>query len=994
MPSLPSLDDLPGASSVLGLLRRVGATAVNATDVLAHGGFVTDEQYSPYEVVSTHRVHKLRRYFPDDVPPDAPVMLLVHALMISGDVWDISPDTSAVAALHGMGIDVWTIDFGWPEREPGGLERTLTDHALALSDAVDEVSAATGRDVVLGGQSQGGMFCYQVAAYRRGANIDSLITFGSPVDTRAPMGVPMSPENAAVLARAYLASGLARRISIPGWAMRAATQMLTPIGVAQGKAQWYANLHDRERLLPRERLRMYLDGQGWTAYAGPAFAELLEQFMVHNRMLEGGFVFRDRLVSLADIDVPILTVVGSADLLATPPAVRAIRRAAPRAEVYELNVPIGHFGIIGGARARKLTWPTVGGWIHWRDGQGELPAALVPADRVEEWDADALSGIRRWFGTAADLSVGTAVSAISGAVGAVRGAEDLVRAGVDQLARLGELGDVGSETRISLGLLLDEAARRDPGAIVYAFGDRVIRHGDFKRRVDSIVAVMLGLGMRPGERIGVRMASRPSLLSALAAISRLGATAVLLRPDGELARELALGRVTRLVTDPENVPVTAVTDLPCSVLGAGSNRDDLPGHVIDMEAIDPDRVRVPAWYRPNPRNAEDLAFVLFTGSGAGTREMLITNRRWALSARGAAEAAGLTATDTVYSVAPLHHSSAILHAMAGAIASGARLALASDPDPDTFWSEVRRYGATHVSYTWTSLRAITDRPPHANEPDHPIRVFMGSGLPRGLWRRVAERFAPARVVEVYASAEGEAILANPSGEKVGSVGRPLPGTPEVRVVDYALASGPHGSSSAGSVSRGIVTDADGYARPSAPGEVGLLVVRGRGSARQDVVPLRNLVEPGDSWLATGDLFTRDEDGDLWFVDHVRSLITTADGPVLPSVVSGTLEAVPGVALATAYGVGDDRNDGNEVLVGAVRPLPGARITGDALARAVRVLPRAQRPAFVQSVRIPTTTWARPDVASLRRGGVPAPRRNVTVWCLAADGETYEELPRA
>ncbi|MCD2197657.1 AMP-binding protein [Actinomycetospora endophytica] len=976
---MPSLEDLPGPSSVMGLLRRAGATAVNATDLLVHGGFVTDEQYSPYEVVSSHPVYKLRRYFPDEVPPGAPVMLLVHALMITGDVWDIAPDTSAVAALHGMGIDVWTIDFGAPEHEPGGLERTLTDHALAVSDAVDEVSAVTGRDVVLGGQSQGGMFCYQVAAYRRGANIDSLVTFGSPVDTRAPMGVPMSPETATTLAHAYLSSGLARRISIPGWAMRTATQMLTPIGVAKGKAQWYLNLHDRERLLPRERLRMYLDGQGWTAYAGPAFAELLEQFMVHNRMLEGGFVFRDRLVSLADIDVPILTVVGSTDLLATPPAVRGIRRAAPRAEVYELNIPIGHFGIIGGARARKVTWPTVGRWIHWRAGEGDLPEELVPANRIEEWNPGELSTVRRMIGAAADLSVGSAARAISVATGALRGAEELVRAGVDQLARLRELGDVEPGTRISLGLLLDEAAQHDPGAIVYAFGDRVIRHGEFKHRVDSIVAVMLGLGVRPGERIGVRMASRPSALSALAAISRLGATAVLLRPEGDLAREIRLGQVTRLVTDPENVPEAEAEGVSCYVLGAGSERGDLPGYVIDMEDLDPERVRVPAWYRPNPREAADLAFVLFTGTGAATRDMLITNRRWALSARGAAEAAGLTATDTVYSVTPLHHSSAILHAMAGAIASGARLALASGPDPDTFWDEVRRYGATHVSYTWTSLRAITDGPPHPGEPDHPIRVFMGSGMPPGLWRRVAERFAPARVVEVYASAEGEAILANPDGGKVGCVGRPLRGTPEVRVVDYALAS------------EEIVTGPDGYALQSRPEAVGLLVVRGRSSSRHDAVPLRNLFDVGDVWLSTGDLFTRDADGDLWFVDRVRNVIRSVGGPVLPSVVSRALEGVPGVALATAYGVLDD--DAGEVVVGAVRPLPGARLDAEAIERALRDVPRSQRPAYVQSVRIPTTAWARPQVESLRRAGIPTPRDRVTVWRLAADGRTFERLGR-
>ncbi|MEV6895585.1 AMP-binding protein [Kribbella sp. NPDC051137] len=949
------------------LLRRVGATAVNAVEVLRHGGFETGDDYSPYKVVSSNRICKLRRYFPDDLPADAPVVLLVHPLMITGDLWDIDPRTSAVAALHAQDIDVWTIDFGRPEHEPGGLERTLTDHALAVSDAVDEVRAHTGRDVVLGGQSQGGMFSYQVAAYRRGDGIDSLITFGSPVDTRAPLGVPMAPETAATLARVWLWSGLARRISIPGWAMRGGTQMMTPVGVVKGKAQYYLNLHDRERLLPHERRRQYLEGQGWTSYSGPAFAELLEQFLVQNRMLEGGFVFRDRSVSLADIDVPILTVVGTKDLLGTPQSVRGIRRAAPRADVYELTLPIGHFGIIGGNTARRITWPTVAGWIRWRAGLDERPEAIVPAELIEDPGPVEPSTVRKVIGWTADTGVTVGARTVSTASEAIKSAQAVARAGVDHLPRLRDLGDLKPGTQISLGLLLDEAAKRAPESVVYAFGDRVIRHGEFKYRVDSIVNGMLSLGMRQGMRIGVLMNSRPSAFSTLAAISRLGATAVLLRPEGDLETEVRLGQIGWLISDPSNARDQALPGVTWCVLGVGGEDRELPAHVIDMERIDPAQVRVPRWYRANPRTASDIAFVLFTGDGAATRDILITNRRWALSALGAAQAAGLTASDTVYSVTPLYHSSAILHAMAGAIASGARLALAGE---GAFWEEVRRYGATHVSYTWTSLQPIVDAPPSPGERNHPVRVFMGSGMPGGLWSRVAERFPGVRIVEVYASAEGDAILANRTGTKVGSVGRPLPGTPEVRVVEYGLAS------------QRLVIDSDGYARETRPGAVGMLIVRGDGSVRRNAVPLRSVFEPGDSWLATGDLFTRDADGDLWPMGHASTLIQTPSGPVPPSVVSQALEAIPSVGLAAAYGVGSGE------IVGAITPLPGARVSAADLGRAVSTLPPEQRPAYVQSLEIPLTAWSRPRIGPLRDAGLPRPAGDRTVWKLGANGKTY------
>src|ERR1700754_2654784 len=113
-----------------------------------------------------------------------------------------------------------------------------------------------------------------------------------------------------------------------------------------------------------------------------------------------------------------------------------------------------------------------------------------------------------------------------------------------------------------------------------------------------------------------------------------------------------------------------------------------------MERIDPDQDNVPGWYRPNPHRAGDVAFVLFSGEGAGTKALHITNRRWALSALGTASAAALKPGDTIFSVTPIHHSSTLLMSIGGAVASGARFAISSAEDVDTFWAEVRRYGAT------------------------------------------------------------------------------------------------------------------------------------------------------------------------------------------------------------------------------------------------------------------------------------------------------------
>ncbi|MBV8216816.1 MAG: acyl-CoA synthetase, partial [Solirubrobacterales bacterium] len=233
---------------------RVGAAAQNALEVARFGGLATDDEPSPFELVAEERVFKLRRYYAG-TNDDAPSIVLVPPLMLTAEVYDVSRRSSAVTILHEHGIDPWVIDFGAPEREKGGLERTLGDHVLAVSEAIDRVRSETGRDVHLGGYSQGGMFVYQTAAYRRNDGLASLITFGSPVDTRqgAPFGIPgqLAVEVAEVLALAFRGGG------VPAWFSRNGFLLLDPVKSVRNRIEFLLQLHDREALLPRERQRRF-----------------------------------------------------------------------------------------------------------------------------------------------------------------------------------------------------------------------------------------------------------------------------------------------------------------------------------------------------------------------------------------------------------------------------------------------------------------------------------------------------------------------------------------------------------------------------------------------------------------------------------------------------------------------------------------------------------------------------------------------------------------
>ncbi len=623
-----------------------------------------------------------------------------------------------------------------------------------------------------------------------------------------------------------------------------------------------------------------------------------------------------------------------------------------------------------GSTATATTWPAVAAWAKWRAGGGELPESIKPVEETEPQLEGAGVGTRLGVGLelAAGVGGGLARSVADAAGRTVGGIRVLAEELTGQLPRLARLGRLEPQTRVSLGLLLDEQARKAPDADFFLFEDRAYSHEAVKGRVDNVVRGLLSLGVRQGEHVGVLMSTRPSGLSVVAALNRLGAVSVLMRPDGPVAHEAELGQVTRIVADPELAARAreARPEAEILVLGGGGDERELGGGVIDMERIDPDAVEPPAWYEPNPGRASDLAFVLFTGEGERTRANRLTNGRWALSAFATASAAALSDADTVYAVTPIYHPSGLLMSVGGAIAGGARLAIARDFDPTTFWAEVRRYGVTVASYTWTMLREIASAPEDAAEHHHPVRLFIGAGMPRGLWRRVGRRFAPATVLEFYASTEGEAILVNLSGEKPGSKGRPLPGSAEVRLAAYDVAEGR------------LRERPDGFAVECRPGEVGMLLTRRRGVVSTSESPLRGLFEPNDAWLATGDLFRADEDGDLWLVDNVAALIRTEHGHVASFPIIDALGDLDAVDLAVVYGVPAPGSE-HSLAIAAVTVRRGFELDAAAVSEAMAALPGELRPDIVHVVdEIPVTTWYRPSTAILRAAGVPERRE-----CLGA-----------
>jgi putative long chain acyl-CoA synthase len=277
------------------------------------------------------------------------------------------------------------------------------------------------------------------------------------------------------------------------------------------------------------------------------------------------------------------------------------------------------------------------------------------------------------------------------------------------------------------------------------------------------------------------------------------------------------------------------------------------------------------------------------------------------------------------------------------------------------------------------LHDLVTAPPHPGERHHGVRLFIGSGMPLGLWRRVQDRFRPARVLEFYAATEAGAVLANVSGAKPGAMGRPLPGSAEVRVAAYDVEAAQY------------LMDEHGFAIQCEPGEVGMLLCRVQDGSPSAGTQLRGMFQRGDAWLEIGDLFRRDGDGDLWRVDGITEVIHTRQGAVFTGPIRDALYGLPAVDLAVAFGLAPSGAE-REIAVAAVTLREAGELRPRDITAALAVLEPHQRPAIVQVVdEIPVTTWFRPLTGPLRERGLPQPGQGLGAWFLDAERGAYRPL---
>ena len=301
---------------------------------------------------------RLYRYRAVSGTPGAVPLLIVYALVNRPYMMDLEPDRSLIRGLLSRGLDVYLIDWGYPDG--GDRFTTLEDYLQGqLVGCVDEILKVRGLDALnLLGVCQGGVFSLCFAALHP-ERVRNLITMVTPVDFHTSTD---------------LLSKWARKIDVEAWVGQAnvsgdvLNQLFLALMPFRLSHQKYVDLL---RVPPdRARIENFMRVERWIYdspdQAGAAFREFVVWFYQQNRFVRGGLEIGGRSVDLRNVDLPILNLIGTRDHLVPPASSRALRALAGSHDFTTLELDLGHIGMYVSARAQRQVPAAIGDWLAAR----------------------------------------------------------------------------------------------------------------------------------------------------------------------------------------------------------------------------------------------------------------------------------------------------------------------------------------------------------------------------------------------------------------------------------------------------------------------------------------------------------------------------------------------------------------------------------------------------------------------------------------------------
>ena len=305
-----------------------------------------------------------------------------------------------------------------------------------------------------------------------------------------------------------------------------------------------------------------------------------------------------------------------------------------------------------------------------------------------------------------------------------------------------------------------------------------------------------------------------------------------------------------------------------------------------------------------PVTLADRALRIFTSGTTGlSKAAEVSHRKVTLWTHWFAGLGGMTAEDRLYNCLPVHHSVGGVVAVGAPLVFGGSVAIAERFSAHGFWHDIARWNCTAFQYIGELCRYLVAAPPRPEERPNRLRLAIGNGLSPDVWRSLLDRLGPVRILEFYASTEGNVWLYNVEG-KIGSIGRAPP---------YLALRDPLALARFDRESQMPARAPDGLCERCAVGEIGEALGRiddnpgARFEGYSELAEtakkiLRDVFQLGDAWMRTGDLMRRDAHGFYTFIDRVGDTFRWKGENVATLEVSSAIQACPGVKKAMVYGV--------------------------------------------------------------------------------------------
>ncbi len=464
---------------------------------------------------------------------------------------------------------------------------------------------------------------------------------------------------------------------------------------------------------------------------------------------------------------------------------------------------------------------------------------------------------------------------------------------------------------LTLPQMFDAAVARMGPASFLDFMGRRFSYDQVAASARRVACGLQGLGIKPGDRVGLFLPNVPHYVAAYYGALAAGAIIVNYSPlytVDELAAQVADSGTTTLIT------LSAAALLPTALkvmergnierLVVGSIAEVLPTAKsflyrlfkrAEFVAMPKDN-RVTSYAALTANNGQcapvtldpdDVAVLQYTGGTTGVpKGAMLTHQNLTANARQVdAIDPDKDQDDRIVGVLPFFHVFANTCVLNRTVQSGGMIAMLPRFDAKAALATIQRVKATALPGVPTMYQALLDHPDIAKTDFSSLRVCISGGAP--LPAEVKARFeavSGSKVVEGYGLTESAGVVScNPYKglNKSGTIGQPLPAT-RVKLLDREDPSKPAPQGEPGEIAFSGPQVMKGYwGRPEADAEVFV-----------------------DGWLRTGDVGAIDEDGYIRIVDRLKDMIAVGGFKVFPSVIEAHLYHHPAIKEALVIGIPD------------------------------------------------------------------------------------------